>query len=254
MTTPLPSSASLAERLGVATAVGTVVRRQALSPNIVEVVVGGSSALAGVPGNDVMVLVPLPDGGATRRRYSVRSVDERADTITLWICTNHVGPGATWATTAPLGSTIDVVGPRGKITLDPMADWHLFIGDTASLGSFYRLAASIETPGKAIFIVEVDEIDDALTAVFDEGLGVTGIFVERRGRAYHDPAGLLAGLAAFALPEHEGVAYVFAEFSTTTAIALALGDRGIPADRIRTKSFYRTGRANATNGEPDKSS
>jgi len=108
------------------------------------------------------------------------------------------------------------VGPRGKITLDPLADWHLFLGDTSGLAAFYRMAESIETPGRAIFVVEVDDIDDALTAPFDEGLGVTGIFVERNGRAYDDPAGLLGGLAAFEMPAHEGHAYSLAS-STSCA-------------------------------------
>ena len=250
-TSPAPTSLALAERLNVQAVVATIAATQDLSPRLSEVVLSGAAVVAGQAGNDVMVVVG--DGESrTNRRYSVRSVDTVAESITLWIATNHEGPGATWATTAEVGDQVDLVGPRGKITLDPLADWHLFIGDVTALASFYRMAEAIEVPGKAIFIVEVDHMDDAVTAAFDEGLGVTGIFVERQGRDYHDPAGALTGLSALDFPEHEGHAYVFAEFNVVKAVVTALRDRGLSDEQINTKAFYRTGRANATNGEPVK--
>jgi len=247
-----PISQQLADRLSVSAAVLTVQSTSQLSPELYEVTLHGDASIGGVPGNDVMVLVHDAQGRPTRRRYSVRHRDDDANTITLWIVTNHEGPGASWATSCQVGDDVDIVGPRGKITLDPMADWHLFVGDTTGLASFYRMAESIEVPGKAIFIVEVDTMEDARTAPFDEGLGVTGIFVERQGRQYHDPAGLLTGLSAFDFPDHVGQAYVFAEFSVVKTVTAALRDRGLTDEQIRTKSFYRTGRANAGNGEPEK--
>jgi hypothetical protein len=39
-----------------------------------------------------MVRVPTADG-ATRRRYSVMSVDEEAATLELWVATSHEGTG-----------------------------------------------------------------------------------------------------------------------------------------------------------------
>ena len=246
------SSLDLAARLQVLARRCRVVSRRALSPSISEVVLEGDAvALAGVPGNDVMLLVD-EDGQATRRRFSVRAVDADADSFTLWMATNHEGPGSSWARGVDAGAEIDVVGPRGKIPLDAMADWHLFVGDVASLGSFYRLAQSIEAPGRAICIVELDHPDDALTADFDEGLGVTGIFVDRDGRDYHDPAGLLSGLSAFAFPPDEGHAYLFGEFSVMRVVKAALMDRGLTSERISLKAFYRVGRANGANGEPPK--
>jgi NADPH-dependent ferric siderophore reductase len=98
----------------------------------------------------------------------------------------------------------------------------------------------------------VDDIDDALTAPFDEGLGVTGIFVERNGRAYDDPAGLLGGLAAFEMPAHEGHAYLFGEFHVMRALGIALADRGMQEEQLSHKAFWRAGRHNAEHGEPEK--
>jgi len=247
------SSLDLAARLKVLARSCEVVTSTELSPSLVEVVLRGDAAdLAGVAGNDVMVLVSGGDGSMLRRRYSVRSVDPAADTFTLWVSRTHVGPAARWATSVRPGDEVDIVGPRGKIPLDELADWHVFVGDVSSLGAFYRMAQSIEAPGRAVFIVEIDDPADALTATFDEGLGVTAIFVDRDGRSHDDPSGLLSGLAAFTLPPDDGHAYLFGEFHVMRAVKTALIDRGFSAAQISLKAFYRIGQSNGANGEPSK--
>jgi NADPH-dependent ferric siderophore reductase len=115
------------------------------------------------------------------------------------------------------------------------------------------MAASIDVPGRAIFIIEIDAPDDALGTTFDEGLGVTGIFVERRDRDLKDPAGLLSGLAAFELPPDLGHVYLFGEFHVVRALVAAVSDRGIAAEQISHKPYWRSGLSNAEHGEPDKS-
>lgn len=250
---PHPSSLDLATRLKVVARSCTVVSRTDMSPSLIEVVLRGDAAeVAGVAGNDVMVLVGDAPGAGLRRRYSVRHLDLDADTFTLWISRTHDGAAVRWARAAAPGDVIDVVGPRGKIYLDPVADWHLFVGDVSSLGVFYRLAQSIETPGRAIFIVEIDDPRDALTTTFDEELGVTAIFVDRNERAHDDPAGLLSGLGAFTLPPDEGHAYLFGEFHVMRALKSALLDRGLAPAQISLKAFYRVGQSNGANGEPSK--
>jgi NADPH-dependent ferric siderophore reductase len=251
--TPHESSTELARRLGVSATVCDVVSSRPLSPTLHEVVIGHAGALAGEPGNDVMLRLVNEKGNFVRRRYSVRAVDLELDQLTFWITTAHDGPGAAWARNAQAGAELDVVGPRGKITLDPLADWHVFIGDTCAFGSFYRMAQGIEVPGRAIFIVEINSPEDALTAEFDEGLGVTGIFIDRQGRAMNDPAGILSGLAAFEFPPDVGHAYLFGEFNVMKATHAALVDRGLNEEQISRKAFWRTGRNNADLGEPDKS-
>ena len=253
---PVPqhqSSLDLAARLKVHAHSCRVVARRTLSSSLAELVLEGHAAqLAGVAGNDVMVLVSDGDDRLTRRRYSVRSVDIHANTFTLWLTTTHDGPGARWARSVHEGVHVDVVGPRGKIPLSTTADWHLFVGDVSSLGAFYRMAESIEAPSRAIFIVEIDDTSDALTATFDEALGVTAIFVDRGDRSRDDSAGLMSGLAAFTLPPDEGHAYLFGEFHVMRAVKTALLDRGLSSDHISLKAFYRVGQSNGDNGEPSK--
>lgn len=250
---PHESSQELALRLGVSATVCDVRSSRPLSPTLHEVVLGHASALAGDPGNDVMVRLKNPAGHFVRRRYSVRSVDYELDQLTFWITTSHSGPGALWAAGAQVGDEVDIVGPRGKVTLDPRADWHLFIGDTSGFAAFYRMAQSIEAPGRAVFIVEINSPDDAVTADFEEGIGVTGIFIDRQGRSMNDPSGILSGLAAFEFPPDTGHAYLFGEFHVMKAAHAALLDRGIDEEQISRKAYWRTGRNNADHGEPDKS-
>ena len=246
-------SLELATRLDANAHVCEVISVRAISTSLSEVTLrGGATLLTGVPGNDVMVLVGESDEHVVRRRYSVRAVMPERDEFTLWVTTGHDGDGARWARDAVSGDLVDVIGPRGKIVLSPEASWHLFVGDVSSLSAFYRMAESVAAPSKVIFVIEVAHDDDALTTALPEGVGVTGVFVDRAGRAPNDPAGVLSGLAALSLPEGEGHAYLFGEFTAMRAAARALSERGLDAAHISSKAFWRAGRSNAAHGEPIK--
>jgi NADPH-dependent ferric siderophore reductase len=251
---PDATSVQLAERTGANATRCEVASTTRLSTNLVEIALrGNAEALAGIPGNDVMIRLTDANGRLVSRRYSVRDVDTAKDELTLWVTVDHEGPGSTWVLNAQPGDEIDVIGPRGKIPLDPVADWHLFMGDVSALAASYRMASSIDVPGRAIFIIEIDAPDDALATSFDEGLGVTGIFVERRGRDLNDAAGLMSGLAAFELPPDLGHVYLFGEFHVVRALLAAVTDRGVAPEQISHKPYWRSGLSNAEHGEPDKS-
>lgn len=243
----------LAARLGANAQVCEVVTVRALSTSLSEVTLRGSAAsLAGQPGNDVMVLVGETGDHVVRRRYSVRGVALERDEFALWVTTGHDGDGAQWARSATPGDVVDVIGPRGKIVLAADAHWHLFAGDVSSLGTFYRMAESVTAPSQVLFVVDIAHDDDALTTTLPEGVGVTGVFVDRAGRSANDPAGLLSGLAALSLPEGPGHAYLFGEFAVIRAAARALAERGLDAEHVSSKAFWRAGRSNAAHGEPIK--
>ncbi len=250
---PDDSSLQLAKRLGAVATLCEVVASQPLCTSIYEVVLRNNAAvLAGVPGNDVMLRFEDERGRPVRRRYSVRDLNETDDTFTLYLTVDHEGPGTAWVKGASPGDLVDVIGPRGKIPLDPGAAWHLFVGDASGFAAFFRMAQSIAVPGRATFIVEIDAADDALSAPFDERLEVSAVFVDRRGRSPSDPAGLLSGLAAFELPPGPGHAYLFGEFRVMRVIQSALLDREMTPEAISHKAFWRAGQSNADNGEPDR--
>ena len=103
------------------------------------------------PGQDVMLVL---SGGERplSRRYTIRSYDPADRTLELYIVAHGIhGPGAEWAASTEPGDRINGVGPRGKIYLDPTADWHLFLGDeTAAPGYLHMLeAVQEEVPAQA---------------------------------------------------------------------------------------------------------
>ena len=252
---PTDTSSLLARLPGVSAAILQVSGRRQVSPSLMEVQLTGEIApLRPRPGNDVMLAVPVEGGdGSFRRRYSVRTYDEASGSLTLWIDTSADGPGARWAASAPVGSTIELVGPRGKVTLDEMADWHLFIGDLSFVSAAYNLAEAIEPPGQALFLFEVDDRSDVPTPVLDEGIGVTLGVIERADRGLDDPTGLLAGLASLLLPEDEGHVYVGGELTVVAAVRRALLDRGLSPEQVGAKPYWRLGVSNLAHGAPDKS-
>lgn len=242
-----PDDSAFAAKLGAQALTATVSASRRLTPHLHELVLDiADPAVAGVPGNDIMVSVSNGER-MVRRRYSVRDVT--ADSLTLWIRQGHDGPGATWAADAAVGDQTTIIGPRGKIVLDPLADWHLFVGDEASLSAFYRLAESIDPPGQAIFILALNDPDDFVPPANIEGIGYTAIFVDRTV-AGDSPQ--LDALAAFEFPVGDGHAYLFGEFGDMTQVKAGLTDRGLEPEAISLKAFWRRGRENRDHGEPDK--
>ena len=251
--TPLPSTAELAHRLGASAHSCAIISSEQIAPSVREVVLGGGALeLTGFPGQDVMVRVEAADERFVRRRYSVRHVDGAADRFTLWVTTEHDGPGSNWARAIIPGDHVDVIGPRGKIGLAPDVDWHLIVGDASALASAYRLAESVRPPGRVTVVIQVDDAADMLTTTPAEGVEMDGVFVERRGRDLHDAGGLIDALAAVHLPPGAGHAYLFGEFAVVKTLRAVLSDRGLSEDEVSHKSYWRAGRDNADHGEPVK--
>ncbi len=252
-TSPRANSLELAQRLGASAALCHVVRAQSVSPSLTALTLSGPArALGGEPGNDVMLLVDETDTHVVRRRYSVRSLEPERDELTLWVSTGHDGAGARFARSAQAGQGVDVIGPRGKILIEPGVDWHLFVGDVSALGAFYRMAESLAPGAQALFVLEIPTPEDLLTPRLHEGVAVTGVFVDRAERAPRDPTGLLEALGALELPGGAGHAYLFGEFGVIRSLGAALAERGMAREAVSSKAYWRAGRANADHGEPVK--
>ncbi len=242
---------ALAERLHATAALATVVSTETLSSSLVEVTLEVDPRLAGAPGHDVMVDVGR--GRTLRRRYSVRRADPEASTLTLWVGVDHEGPGVDWVREVTPGDRVVAIGPRGQITLDPAASWHLFCGDLSALAVFSRMVEALEPGREALLALEVDALDDARAPSPPPGVGLRVVFTERAGRAASDPEGLSRALATLELPAAPGHAYLFGEFHVVRALRALLAERGLAEPAISHKAYWRSGRANADHGEPDKS-
>ena len=169
-----------------------------------------------LPGQDVMFEVPGAPG--TRRRYTIRRADPVAGTLDIEVVLHGDGPFAAWAAGAAVGDRIEGIGPRGVVTLNPDATHHLFVADASALPFALAMSESLP-PGASATTIDLVESLDGL-----------------------DDVPLPTGTAA----------YVNGERSLVRRAVDVLAARGVPADMIASKAYWRRDEANKPHGEPSK--
>src|ERR1700734_854180 len=110
-----------------------------------------------LPGQDVMLLVAAEGNRPVRRRYTIRELDPAARLLTLDVVLHGDGPGERWVRSAAPGDRIEGIGPRGKITTSPTADWHLFMADEPALPAPFAMTESLPADSQATLILEGPE-------------------------------------------------------------------------------------------------
>jgi NADPH-dependent ferric siderophore reductase len=202
------------------------------------------------PGQDVMLLVARDGGRPVRRRYSIRGLDRDERLLTLDIV-RHAGggPGEQWVAAARPGTTVEGIGPRGKIFPDPDADWHLFIGDESALAAIFSMVASLPAQAAATVILEIPDAADEQELGADAKTDLR--WLPRSGGPAGQPGALAAAAQAVDLPD--GVrphAYLIGESRVVLALREVLAQRGFDPARISPKAYWGRGRNNASHGEP----
>jgi NADPH-dependent ferric siderophore reductase len=202
------------------------------------------------PGQDVMLLVAAEGTRPIRRRYTIRALDPAALTLTLNIVLHGEGPGERWLRSARPGDTIEGIGPRGKITTSPTADWHLFMGDESAMAAILTMTESLAADANATLIIEVPDPEDEqeINAVAKTRVS----WLHRLGGKAGDPGLLAAEAADVELPRGAGHVYLFGEAAAVLRLREILGSRGVAADQVSPKAYWGRGRANAGHGEPAK--
>ena len=215
-----------------------------LGPRMRRIVLGGAALrnFSYQPGQDVMLVLGEQSGRPLSRRYTIRSHDSQAATLELNIVAHGVdGPGARWAANATQGIRIDGVGPRGKIFLDPDAEWHYFFGDESAAPASLVMLEAVPANVAARAVIEVTNRDDELP--HNAQHEVEWLHRER--------AQLLQALQRAELPPGQGHIYIAGEVRVVATLKEAALARGVPAERISAKAYWGRGRPNATRGEPD---
>jgi len=200
------------------------------------------------PGQDMMLMVAVDGDRPVRRRYTIRALDRERRLLTIDVVRHAGGPGERWVAAARPGDKIEGIGPRGKIFLDPDADWHLFIGDDSALPAYLAMAGAVPAGARALVILEVPGPD----AEQDTPVGAEVAWLHRDGRPAGDPAALAEAAATVALPPGRGHAYLAGEATVVLRLREALAARGLAPEQISPKAYWGRGRANASHGEPPK--
>lgn len=213
-----------------------------------------SPALSGfehLPGQDMMLVIPQGPDRTVRRRFTIRRFDRNRRLIDLDFLLHGGGPAMRWAVAARPGDHIEVVGPRGKITLAGDADWHLFAGDeTAMPGAFAMMEALAPTvPGRAF--LEIDGPAEEQPIEIDGGANRQVTWFHKQTAVPGDGT-LVDVVAAAELPPGRGHAYLSGEVGLVSALQRALLARGLTPDQLSPKAYWNRGQANANNGEPER--
>jgi NADPH-dependent ferric siderophore reductase len=250
-----PDTSALVARLGdVAQWDLEVVDTVALTPSMrrIRLTAPGLDALSYLPGQDLMLAVPAPPDSWFRRRYTIRTLDPNAPSIDIDMVMHGDGPAAAWAASAEPGDRIEAIGPRGKVIVDPAAAWHLFAGDDSAIPASLAMAESLADPEQAIVILEVDGPADEQQGRTVDGRPIPVQWVHRAGADPASGAELVAALSTVVLPGGRGHAYLAGELGVVARMRSALLERGMEADQISAKPYWRAGRANAAHGEPER--
>ncbi len=234
-----------------------VVERIRLTPamNRIRVTADNLEALSYVPGQDFMLSVPTEVNGEPqhfRRRYTIRQFHREAKLLDLDIVVHGDGPGARWASTVSPGDHIEAIGPRGKVTVNPEAQWHLFCGDESALPATYAMVESLPKGSQAVVILEVDGSDDEQVLSTPEYVEVEQRWLHRGSNEAGTGSALVDAVRAVHLPSTPAHAYLNGELTVVSELRAALIDLGLESSQISMKPYWRRGVSNASHGEPER--
>jgi NADPH-dependent ferric siderophore reductase len=234
-----------------------VIEAGPLSPSFRRVVVTapGIEGLQCAPGQDLMLRIPLADDKVVNRRYTIRNFDAVERKVVVDVSLHGKGPGTDWISAAGMGDRIDAIGPRGKITLRPDADWHLFVVDETGMPGALAMIEALPTGSVAIALLEVDSPADEQEPEASRGGRLDMQWLHRSGRSVPgDPDPVVEAVAGVDLPTGVGHVYVAAEAGVVRGVTRTLTGRGLQPDQISGKAYWRRGLPNAEHGEPTKES
>lgn len=229
---------------------------EAVSPSMrrIRCTAPGLGQLSYQPGQDLMLAVPGPGNGFFRRRYTIRSLDRATASVDIDVVLHGDGPAAAWAASCQPGQRIEAIGPRGKVTVQPDAAWHLFAGDDSAMPASLAMAESLPTPEDALVVLEVDGVADQQHASATDGRPIGVHWVHHAGADPASSAKLVAALNGLELPAGRGHAYLAGELRVVADMRRTLVERGLTAAQISAKPYWRAGVANAAHGEPERPS
>jgi NADPH-dependent ferric siderophore reductase len=224
-----------------------------LTPHLQQIVLSSPSLtdFGYSPGQDVMLLVAADGMRPVRRRYTIRSLDRPGGMLTLHIVLHGDGPGERWVLTARPGDRIEAIGPRGKISTAPGADWHLFVGDESAMAAIFAMTEALPGDATATLVIEVPGPDDELELLAPARTRVS--WLHRLGTPAGDPGLLTAEAADVELPPGSGHCYLLGEARVVSALREVLANRGLSEHQVSPKAYWGRGRANAGHGEPVRS-
>jgi NADPH-dependent ferric siderophore reductase len=191
------------------------------------------------PGQDLVLQMPLGDGTNGRRHYTIRSLDKAAKRLDIDFVLHGDSPAGNWARDARPGTRIEAMGPRGRVVLDPAADWHLFTGDETCIPGILGILETLPSHVHGWAFIEIADATDRQPVTCNARVDIE--WLERGG-----PGGpgdfMLKRLQKFPLRPGQGHAYLIGETSNVRAQRHDLLARGFTKEQISAEGYWRPGR------------
>jgi NADPH-dependent ferric siderophore reductase len=240
--TPMaPIDPALAKRLGRMWSL-TVVGAQDITPRMRRVQFTGPelAEFNPRPGQEIILLLPQQSGEPIRRHYTIRRFDPTQKLLDVDFVMHGDSPAVRWASSARKGDPLSVMGPRGRITIVPDAEWHLFSGDDTALPAIFSMVQALPAKAKAHVFLEVGDEGDRQELVSEAEVALEWLY--RRGTRSDESTLLIERVAAFPLPQGTGHAYLLGETRKVRTERQELIARGLDRERISAEGYWRPGR------------
>ncbi|MXQ13080.1 siderophore-interacting protein [Microvirga makkahensis] len=192
------------------------------------------------PGQAILMMIPLPDGGTGRRDYTIRSLDRTLGTISVDFVLHGETPAPTWARRVMPGDTIEVKGPRGGTVFQADADWHLLTGDETCIPAIAHILETMPAGSRTFVFIETGGRSGEIA--LQTQADATIRWVHRNG-APAGPSEIMNGVVQdFPLPPGKGHAYLIGETSNVRRQRHTLIARGLTRNQISSEGYWRPGR------------
>jgi NADPH-dependent ferric siderophore reductase len=212
-----------------------ITARESLTPHMVRLTLSGPDlqGMRARPAQDIELLLGPEHGRRVKRRYTIRQLRPEAGELDVDVLLHSSGgPGSSWAAHAATGDDADFIGPKGKLQLLD-ADWHLFVGDEASLPAIAALTETLGSGATTVVLCEVGGPEDELS------VEAAHLHWLHRADASPGTTDLLArALDELRVPAGSGRAYLLGESHVVNTLRGRISRLGIPADRSFVKGYW----------------
>lgn len=178
-----------------------------------------------------------------RRTYTVRSFSaELGELVIDFVYHGDEGIAGPWAATARPGDVLRLIGPGGKYSPSPDADWHLLVGDEAAIPAIGVALERMPAGAAVKVILQVGDPDEQQK--FDTHAEVDFSWLYRRESVSADPRlDLAEAVFDWQFPPGQGHFFVHgeAEIVMKRIRPYLLRDRRIHRDWVSISGYWRRG-------------
>lgn len=202
----------------------------------------GDSAAAGAQAQGAEA--PRP----TMRTYTPRRFDREARELVVDFVLHGDGPASTWASQAQVGQTLTIAGPGRNYVVNPTAEWFVLAGDETAIPAISTILEALPAGARASVYLEV--VDAGEEHCIQGGPNTIVRWLHRGEDPARAGEKLEAAVRAHSFPPTRGRVYVACEAGAMRRIRrFLLTERGLPADHLVTRGYWKLGATDHPDGD-----